>query len=101
MEDAGSNRSVELMWFLFLFFLILYIHIGRNLSTGRYFPKWAGMAETDWNGPDFNLRWNRRVFRTGSLTDMKFSGRNGTDSSTMAHMACKDTLQRDCHTLLS
>jgi hypothetical protein len=70
----------------FFFFLILYIHTSRNLYTGRYFPKRAGMAETDRNGPDFNLRWNRRVFRTGSLLDTKFSGRfgrNGTDSSTI------------------
>ena len=26
------------------------------------------MAETDRNGPDFNPRWNIRVFRTGLLT---------------------------------
>uniref|UniRef100_A0A2N9J845 Uncharacterized protein n=1 Tax=Fagus sylvatica TaxID=28930 RepID=A0A2N9J845_FAGSY len=37
----------------------------------------AGMAETDRNGPNFNPRWNIRVFRIGLLTGMKRPERNG------------------------
>ena len=65
---------------------MLYIHTGWNLYTGQNLLKRAGMAETDRNGPNFNPRWNIRVFRTGLLTGMKFSSRSGwnkTESSTM------------------
>ena len=73
MEYAGSSTQVS----FFFFFLILYFHIGRNLYIGRYFPKRAGMAETDRNSSDFNSRWNIRVFRTGLLTGTKFSDHSG------------------------